>query len=478
MDNTQPENTPSIPQTPPAAQNPVVPPARVMPAEFDNDSSSKFKVISLIIGIVVVIGVAVMLAIFVIPHFLNNSSKEKVVLSVWGVWEDRSIYASTFQEFTKLHPNITISYEQQDIRNLGKYVDRLHTRIDNGTGPDIYSYHNSWGLQLKNYLLPFSSSVVSQSGIGSTFYQINDPLSVQKVGAYYGLPLGVDTLCLFVNNTMFKAASLEPPTNWDDLVADALHLTVKDEQSGVIETSGLAMGTYDNVSHASDIISMLFVQNGADFKNLADPATRGKAQEALKFYTFFARDDKKIWDNNMENSKLAFAKGKAAMYFGYSWDVLEMKAVNPNLDFTMVSVPRIAGGRNDTIASFWQYGISPKTKHSKEAFELIDFLAQKNSLEKIFTEQTKARGLGVAYPRSDMASLLSSNPYLSPVVKQASSAWSTPFSSDTYDDAMNQALNVYLGNAVRSIITNGTSVDSALDTLSQGVTQVLSKYGL
>ena len=76
-----------------------------------------------------------------------------------------------------------------------------------------------------------------------------------------------------------------------------------------------------------------------------------------------------------------------------------------------------------------------------------------------------------------MAPLLSSNNLVYPFVEQADDAQSTYFSSDTYDgeNGMITQMNVYMGNAVRSV-NNNTSADSAIDTLAKGVAQVLSRY--
>jgi hypothetical protein len=68
-----------------------------------------------------------------------------------------------------------------------------------------------------------------------------------------------------------------------------------------------------------------------------------------------------------------------------------------------------------------------------------------------------------------------SNPQLAPFVSQAEKSSSSLFASDTYFDNYNGALNRYLGNAVNSVLGN-TSSDTAITTLSQGVTQILNQY--
>lgn len=461
-------------------------PVPQQPAPVTQDlatGGSKSKILSIIVGAFVLILIVVLVFIFVIPRIFP-SKPGKATLTYWGLWEDPAVMNQVIADFNRQYPDIKVNYERQDIKGLGKYIDRLTTRIQNGTGPDIYRYHSSWPPQLKGYLLPFPADVVSALSLDSAYYgAVKNDLKVN--GAYYGVPLEIDTLALFVNTDLLKAADVaNPPSNWNELIDTAATLTVPDE-TGKIKTAGVALGTYDNIYHASDIISLLFVQNGADLYNLAGPAKQNAVEALGNYYTFFAKGDQngtgKTWDGSMENSKLAFADGKLAMYFGYSWDIFEIKARNPNLNFKVVPVPHIPSDTNEsfrskTMASYWVEGVSPKTKYAKEAFTFLSFLGKKETLEKLYALESKTRLFGELYPRRDMKSLLAGNPMLIPFLEQADNAASTPFSSDTYDDAMNAALNTYLGNAVNSIL-NGTSPESAIDTLGAGETQVLSKYG-
>ena len=75
-----------------------------------------------------------------------------------------------------------------------------------------------------------------------------------------------------------------------------------------------------------------------------------------------------------------------------------------------------------------------------------------------------------------MADLLKSNSLVYPFVQQGQNARSTIFSSDTYDEAMVDSLNSYLGNAIRSIVDDNGSAQSAIETLSVGVSEVMGRY--
>ena len=465
----------NLPPQAPVAPNPVVAPTPIDPyygSEKRGGSILK-KIIFLIIAVVMLILVIVG-GIFIAGKLQGSSKPKDVTLKYWGLWDDASVMGPIISDFERTHPHTKIQYEKQDIKGLGQYVDRLNTRINNGTGPDIFRFHSSWTLQLTKYLLPFPQSLVSDTKIDTDYYKtVQRDMKVN--GAYFGIPLGVDTLAMYVNTAALQSKGLPMPQDWNDIyIKYAAELVVKD-QNGKIVTPSISLGTYDNISHAPDIMALLFLQNGADLKDLSG-SSKESAYDALKFYTAFASGEKAVWDQTLDNSTLAFAKGNLPIYFGYSWDIFTIKALNPSLQFQVVKVPKLAG-RNNTVSSYWAEGVSSKTKNSKEAFEFIDYLSKPETLQKLYQTQSKVRLFGTLYPRRSMAPLLSSNNLVYPFVAQADDSQSTFFSSDTYDgdNGMITQMNVYMGNAVRSV-NNNTSADSAIDTLSKGVAQVLSRY--
>lgn len=397
----------------------------------------------------------------------SGGGSGKVTLTYWGLWEDPNTMQSIISAFEQQHPNITIQYEKEDPK---EYSQRLLTRIQQGNGPDIFTYHSSWLPMVQSVLVPLPTSVISKDNLENNYYPVvrND---LVKNGALYGIPLGIDTLSLFVNNTMFQSAKVQVPTSWDTFLTVARELTVKDD-NGKIKVAGAAMGTFDNITHAPDILSALFMQNGVDVTKM-EP--KSNAADALNFYTSFATGESNVWDNTLDPSMLAFARGNLAMYFGYSWDIFLIKASNPSLDFSIYPIPHLPG-RNITAASYWVEGVSSKSQHQKEALAFMQFLAQKNTEATLYSEEAKTRLFGEPYSRSDLGETLKGNALVYPFVEQATDAKSTFFAGETFDTALNGQMNGYLGNAVRSVLGN-TSADSAIDTLMQGVLQIEKQYG-
>ncbi len=440
--------------------------------DFDQGSSKK-KIISLIIGAFVVLMLVFVVLLVVLPRFKSSKTSGNVTLTYWGIWEDPGAITEIADEFTRVHPNIKIKYEKKDIKGEGKFMDRLAARMQDGTGPDVFRFHNSWVPELKGMMLPLPSDLVSSSEIDTKYYNvIKRDLNIG--GAYYGIPIHMDTLALYVNSKILKDAGITTyPSSWEDLINISRQVVVKDAD-GRITTAGVALGTFDNISHASDIVSLLMVQDGADLKNLGG-RTKEVASGALDYYSAFAKGDQKVWDEKMDNSKLAFGKGNLALYFGYSWDIFEIKAINPNLEFVVIPVPRITPEKDKTIASYWVEGVSAKSKHPTEAFEFLKFLTSKENLEKLYAKESKLRFFGEIYPRRDMQDFLKTNSLISPFLERADKAESTPFSSDTYDEGMVDSLNKYMADAVNSVHEN-TSPSSAIETLGKGVSDILGRY--
>ncbi len=426
------------------------------------------NILKFFVGIIVLALVVFLIIRFIIPLFAGKKT-ENVTLVYWGLWEDKSTMQSIISEFEKENPTIKIDYVKQDIK---QYRERLTTRINNNTGPDIFRYHNTWYPMFSKLLLPLPSDVISAEDFKKNYYFVLQK-DLIKNGAIYGIPLGIDTLALYVNSDLLSALGVNnPPGDWEEFAALARRLTVKDE-SGKIKTAGAAMGSYSNISHAPDIISLLFLQNGVNINNIT--STKTAAADALQFYTAFAKGEGSVWDNTLDNSILAFAKENLAMCFGYSWDAFTIKALNPNLNFKTYLVPQLPG-ETINMASYWVEGISSKSKYHREALLFMKFLAKKETTQKLFTEQSKTRQFGEPYARIDLADSLKTNEQVYPFVEQAKTANSSLLVDSTYDNGLNDKASKYLETAVNSIL-NEVSPETAVETLVKGLDQIINQYG-
>lgn len=398
-----------------------------------------------------------------------SEGDQNITLTYWTAWEDPKVLEPLIQEYEASHPNVDIKLEVQDIKSLGDYTERLATRIQNGgeNAPDIYRFHNSWIPQLRPYLLPLPTDIVDVLEIEDQYFT-GVKKAISYSGAYYGVPLYTDNLALFVNTELLEFVGKPIPSEWIELLDTGSELTTIDQENKITQ-AGVGMGAYENVQHASDIVSLLMVQSGVDLTNPVGE----RAEKVMEVYTAFGKSPK-MWDKTLENTKLAFAKGNLAIYFGYSWDILGIRAVNPTLQYSIVPVPHIPT-TNQTITSFWVEGVSSGTKHPDAAFEFLAFLGQKESLAKIFENAAEIRGQSGIYPRRDLADTQRSDSLYGTFVEQAENSVPTIFSSETYDNAMVDKLNNYLKDAVNESLSN-SSYQSALEKLKMGIDQTSQQY--
>jgi len=422
--------------------------------------------------LLIAIGSVILLTIIIIILIPKGQPNKAVTLTWWGLWEDNSTMQALILDYKKTHPNVTINYIKND---PNQYLDRLQARLQNGSGPDIFMYHNTWLPMLNGDLSPLSTDVVSPDQFKQYYYPVMQQDLVQN-GAIYGLPMDADSLSLFVNPALFQAAGVQVPQNWDDFVKAAKQLTVKDP-NGKIKTAGAALGTYTNINHAPDIISLLFLQQGVQMNHFSKSAKN--EADALRFYTSFSLGQDAVWNGTLDNSLLAFSKGNLAMYFGFSWDVFAIQKLNPNLNFKIYPVPNLYG-KKTTVASYWVQGVSSKSPNQKDAMDFMKYLAQKSTAQQFYTQTAKARAFGEPYPRKDLQSSLQENQLVYPFVEQLDDSGSSFFASDTKDGdtGINSMMNTYLQTAVNTIDVDGGSADSAVGDLDNGVSQVLQKFGV
>jgi len=471
---------PVIPSPPPPPPPPSPPPQAPLPP-VPAGSKKKF----IIIGAVIMLMVIILFFVLRLVFFSGPKEEENAELTYWGLYEDQRVMQVLIDEFERENKNIKVTFVQQD---PNQYRDRLMTRIRNGTGPDIFRYHNSWVPMLTGVLLPLSEDVVKPAEFKKAYYPVITTDLVYN-GGIVGIPLSIDTLALYTNNQMFSSQRLRPPQNWEDFVRVAAALTTRveeGEEKGKITTAGTAMGTYDNVTHAPDIVSLLFVQSGVNLRDIAALKEEEKVDQCetracvvLKYYTIFARGGgsiQKVWDGSLDSSMVAFANGRVGMYFGYSWDIFAIRAINPSLSFSIYPVPQLDSNNKKAIASYWVEGVSNQTKYPQAAMKFMKYLNTKETQEKFYTETAKLLKLGTPYSRVDLAAALKSEPLLYPFVMQAPYAVSTPFVADTRDNGLNASLNGYLKNAILEASGN-TSAETAIETLDLGIKQTYKQYG-
>lgn len=445
------------------------------PAELPDDlppvyHESRMKYVVVAGGFIVFILIFLLLFKFILGR--GGGTSANATLNYWGLWEEKEVFEPLIAAYKAKNPGITVNYEKLSPQS---YREKIIARSKNNQGPDIFRFHNTWVPELQEILAPLDSSVMTNADFEKTFYPIH--AKDLKVGQYYyGIPLEIDGLVLIYNDTLFKNAGIsKAPANWDELIDSAVKLTVKDADKNII-TSGIALGTASNVEHFSDIFGLMLLQNGADLKKLDTPEAAGTLEGYRKFAEKAdAAGSTNVWDETMPNSVSAFIQGKVAMIIAPSWEVITIKAANPDINVKTAPVPSVPGSNPLSLASYWVEGVSRYSKNQIEAWKFLKFLSEKEQMTKLYEIESKVRFFGEPYSRVDLGSSLSQHEYLGSVIGQGQYYFSLPVVSRTFDNGLNDEIVKYIENAINAT-TQGVSYSQALITAKQGVDQVFSKY--
>jgi ABC-type glycerol-3-phosphate transport system substrate-binding protein len=185
-----------------------------------------------------------------------------------------------------------------------------------------------------------------------------------------------------------------PAKTWEQLKNDVKRITLRNGFS--IQRSGVALGTSANINRATDIISLLMLQNHAvpysddysrvtiDQSIVQNGSASFPASDALNYYSSFALPGSDVynWNSQSDYSTDAFANGQVAYVYGYSYlrDTIKQKA--PNLNYDVTSVPQPNTSQNlINYANYWGFGVWKQTKNVNASWALVAFMTQKDSLK-------------------------------------------------------------------------------------------------
>jgi multiple sugar transport system substrate-binding protein len=327
----------------------------------------------------------------------------------WNVFDDPELFEELIQTY---EDTANVDIELVNFA-FSDYENELVRALASGTGPDIFTIHNSWLPEHRDLIAPLpviedfpdatederaalEERLAVLPGLRSFVDTYVDVVAKDFVseGRVYAIPLYVDSLALFYNKDLLASGNFPtPPRTWSEFSQMAASLTQIDPQGRVLR-AGAAMGAAGNINRSTDILSALMLQNGAapvDAERTfaafdretkrADDTKYNAGLDALTFYTDFANATSPSFswslDRNVWYSIDNFAAGDVAMMLNYSHQVEEVRAANAKLDFGVWPLPQRDDARFDiTYANYWGQTVSRSSQVPLEAWEFINFLAR------------------------------------------------------------------------------------------------------
>ncbi len=377
------------------------------------------------------------LTVFTLSGCFKKTVEQKAVaakpveLVYYKLFDGEDVMRPLIQQYATTHPMVTIKYKK--FEDQEDYYRTILNELAEGEGPDIMSVPNYWIKKNSKKIAPLDPSFASTQDFADTFVSVaekdlvfTDPRDgVRKI---FALPMTVDTLALYYNKSLYEdrvPSRGRPGTTWDEFKEDVFQLTKADNSFERFEVAGTAIGRSDNIARAMDILYLLMLQYKVKFYN--DELTKAEfsrqnaigsesvsynpATKALETYTSFGLASQKnySWNEYMADSNSdvkeveAFARGKVATIFGYSYlyeqilDQIEqlkrqsVKTIDPSViklsPVPQVNNPDTSTEKRDAYANYFVETVGRNSENPDIAWDFLMFLTTQENL-KYYNEQT------------------------------------------------------------------------------------------
>jgi ABC-type glycerol-3-phosphate transport system substrate-binding protein len=297
------------------------------------------------------------LAVFATYRGGSEGGESMGTVTIWGTYpaETMNRTISAADAVTGFEFSGRVTYSEKDPET---YDTDLLEAFATGNGPDLFFVSDRSLLKHMNKIRPIPYSNLSKRQFQDTFIEEAE-LFLGEEGIY-ATPFSVDPMVMYWNRDILAAEGVaQPPQYWEAFYDLSPRITRRDPSAN-IQRATVALGEFENIRHASGILSTLIMQSGNEIArrgpgdDMRSVLGRGinveaasqqsnAASNAVRFYTEFSNPVKSVysWNRSMPNSRRAFTSGDLAFYFGRASEVSYIRQANPNLNFAVAPMPQI-----------------------------------------------------------------------------------------------------------------------------------------
>ncbi len=426
-----------------------------------------FQVIILVVFLIAaVFGVLVFSG--VIPIGKDKSSGGLGTVVLWGTVSQAAVN-SILDEFNNFNKTFSVQYVEKKPESFDK--DLLEA-LASGKGPDMFFMPEDlvFSYQNKIFTIPYQS--YSEATFKGTFVGAGEVFMNSR--GVMAFPVAVDPMVMYYNRSMLDANGIVyPPTHWDQFEDLVPKLTVKDD-ANKISKSAVALGQFNNVNYAKNILATMFMQTGNPivsekggiYSSIMDKFTPELSLgKVLEFYTDFANPLKSVysWNRSLPQARDSFSSENLAFYFGYASELKSLINRNPNQNFLATQMPQLRGTTGKlTNAHVLGIAISSASKNFNTALTAASLMATGDFAVRF------APALGMVPARRDVIASVPADSFSSTFYASAlyGRAWVDPSAEDTND---------IFRVMIEKVLSNNLSFDDAVRDASVKTSLLLIK---
>ena len=307
-----------------------------------------------------------------------------------------------------------------DVQFVGSGADdedfktKLALDLKVGGGPDVISVDGPWVGEFAQagYLKPLAEVAGSEVDSWDGWQQMPKPVIgiMEFDGKRYGVPQGTDGRVLFYNKALFTKAGLGAswqPKSWDEILRTARQLKAKLPGVTPLQiNAGTSMG---EATTAQGFLPLLAAAGKGIYDEQAGTWQAGAAvRDVLGFYQSVYREglgDPRLQQraDGRDRSFAQFADGKIAVLAegDYFWrsvitptqGLAPMKDRDQAVGYALIPAKQPGAGVNGqdfvSLSGGGGWVINPNSKHAKEAWALIAFLASRPAVEELVKREPR-----------------------------------------------------------------------------------------
>lgn len=312
-----------------------------------------------------------------------GSAQAVTNVTIWYPWgpPDGQSIVDRANEFNAMQKDIKVNpvlVQGAGLADSGKFM----TAVTSGQAPDAVLY---WGQDVIPGLAKIGAiqaldDQLAAAGLKAANFNAAAWNAGKVGGKVYGVPQMSSDIMLFYNKDMFKAAGLQPPKTLAELDAAAEKLTVRNGNNltRVGFVPWIQMGhpiAWTGIFGGSlvDAKGNLKLLNSGTLKALKWQETYAKKYGAENLNRFLTS----AGNTNNSSATDPFVMGKVAMEINGQWHANYIKKYKPDLNYGVVPIPVVPGGKANTTWITSNSWLIPKgAKNAQAALKFIAYASQ------------------------------------------------------------------------------------------------------